>query len=290
MHSFLPAIGFSSINNRQQLEPVYRQILQSPTKKIITTISSDTNLVQISKNFGDNFGISLVGEMSSSGALSIEYYFPYVNSKLTTNHLNIYAEKYTDKNAYAGVSSNYNLGMTLIFFITNVADYEKSKWLNKSNKNISKTYFSGLSNNGTIILDINKSNNNDNTKTLNHKRNKLIEAAKKGDPAAIESLTLEDMDTYNLIGKRTHSEDILSIVESSFMPVGIETDHYAIIGNITACRETTNSFTNENVYILDIECNDLSFTIAINKKNLLGEPAPGRRFKGDIWLQGHIVL
>ena len=98
------------------------------------------------------------------------------------------------------------------------------------------------------------------------------------------------MDTYNLIGKRTHSEDILSIVESSFMPVGIETDHYAIIGNITACRETTNSFTNENVYILDIECNDLSFTIAINKKNLLGEPAPGRRFKGDIWLQGHIVL
>ncbi len=290
MHSFLPAIGFSSINNRQQLEPVYRQILQSPTKKIITTISSDTNLVQISKNFGDNFGISLVGEMSSSGALSIEYYFPYVNSKLTTNHLNIYAEKYTDKNAYAGVSSNYNLGMTLIFFITNVADYEKSKWLNKSNKNISKTYFSGLSNNGTIILDINKSNDNDNTKTLNHKRNKLIEAAKKGDPAAIESLTLEDMDTYNLIGKRTHSEDILSIVESSFMPVGIETDHYAIIGNITACRETTNSFTNENVYILDIECNDLSFTIAINKKNLLGEPAPGRRFKGDIWLQGHIVL
>lgn len=290
MHSFLPAIGFSSINNRQQLEPVYRQILQSPTKKIITTISSDTNLVQISKNFGDNFGISLVGEMSSSGALSIEYYFPYVNSKLTTNHLNIYAEKYTDKNAYAGVSSNYNLGMTLIFFITNVADYEKSKWLNKSNKNISKTYFSGLSNNGTIILDINKSNDSDNTKTLNHKRNKLIEAAKKGDPAAIESLTLEDMDTYNLIGKRTHSEDILSIVESSFMPVGIETDHYAIIGNITACRETTNTFTNENVYILDIECNDLSFTIAINKKNLLGEPAPGRRFKGDIWLQGHIVL
>lgn len=289
MHSFLPAIGFSSINNRQQLEPVYRQILQSPSKKIITTISSDTHLVQISKDFGDNFGISLVGEMSSSGALSIEYYFPYVNSQLATDHLNIYAEKYTDKSAYAGVSNNYNLGMTLIFFITNVADYEKSKWLNKSNKNISKTYFSGLSNNGTIILDINKSGDN-NTKTSNHKRNKLIEAAKKGDPAAIESLTLEDMDTYNLIGKRTHSEDVLSIVESSFMPVGIETDHYAIIGNITACRESTNTFTNEKIYLLDIECNDLSFTVAINNKNLLGEPAPGRRFKGDIWLQGHIVI
>lgn len=290
MHSFLPAIGFSNINNRQQLEPIYRQVLQSPTKKIITTISSDTHLVQISKDFGDNFGISLVGEMSSSGALSIEYYFPYVDSKLATDHLNIYAEKYTDKCAYAGVSNNYNLGMTLIFFISNVADYEKSKWLNKSNKNISKTYFSGLSNDGTIILDINKSGENRNTRSSNHKMNKLIEAAKKGDPAAIESLTLEDMDTYNLIGKRTHSEDVLSIVESCFMPVGIETDHYAVIGNITAYGETANTFTNESVYLLDIECNDLLFTIAINKKDLFGEPAPGRRFKGDIWLQGHIII
>lgn len=198
--------------------------------------------------------------------------------------------KYTDKCAYAGVSNNYNLGMTLIFFISNVADYEKSKWLNKSNKNISRTYFSGLSNDGTIILDINKSGENRNTRSSNHKRNKLIEAAKKGDPAAIESLTLEDMDTYNLIGKRTHSEDVLSIVESCFMPVGIETDHYAVIGNITAYRETTNTFTNESVYLLDIECNDLLFTIAINKKDLFGEPAPGRRFKGDIWLQGHIII
>lgn len=77
------------------------------------------------------------------------------------------------------------------------------------------------------------------------------------------------MDTYNLIGKRTHSEDVLSIVESCFMPVGIETDHYAVIGNITAYRETANTFTNESVYLLDIECNDLLFTIAINKKDLL---------------------
>ena len=54
-------------------------------------------------------------------------------------------------------------------------------------------------------------------------------------------LTLEDMDTYNTIGRRTHKEDVLSIVKSSFMPVGIETDHYAVIGTITSYIETTNS-------------------------------------------------
>ena len=120
-------------------------------------------------------------------------------------------------------------------------------------------------------------------------RRRSSEAAKKGDPDAIESLTLEDMDTYNTIGRRTHKEDVLSIVKSSFMPVGIETDHYAVIGTITSYIETTNSYTNESIYLIDVESNDLTFTVAINKNHLLGEPAPGRRFKGDVWLQGHIV-
>lgn len=289
MHSFLPAIGFSGIRNRQMLEPICKQVIHSPSSKIISTMSTDTLLVQFNKDFGEGFGISLVGEISSEGALSIEYYFPYVHSTVMTDRDNIYVEKYTDKQAYAGVCSDYDLGMTLIFFINNIADYEKSRWMNKSNKYISQTYFSGLSVNGTIILDVDKTDEPQHTFS-NGKRKKLIEAAKRGDPAAIESLTLEDMDTYNLIGKRTRREDVLSIVESSFMPVGIETDHYAIIGIITSFIEKKNNYTDELIYLLDIECNDLAFTIAINKNDLLGEPAVGRRFKGDIWLQGHVVI
>lgn len=40
MHSFLPSIGFTNIKNRQQLEPIYRQILESPDRKFISTISA----------------------------------------------------------------------------------------------------------------------------------------------------------------------------------------------------------------------------------------------------------
>ncbi len=93
MHSFLPSIGFTNIKNRQQLEPIYRQILESPDRKFISTISADTCLVQFSKDFGERFGISLVGEMSKDGSISIEYYFPYVTSKLLTDDENIYVEK-----------------------------------------------------------------------------------------------------------------------------------------------------------------------------------------------------
>lgn len=289
MHSFLPAVGFSNIKNRQMLEPIYREILHSPTKKAVSAISADTRMVQFDKKFGDGFGISLVGEMAIDGSISIEYYFPFVRSGILTDGESICVEKHADKNSYAGVANDFSLGMTLIFFITNVSDYVQSLWTNTPNLYISRTFFSGLSTNGTIILDVDKK---DIPKPAyaNARRDKLIEAAKKGDPAAIESLTLEDMDTYNLIGKRAQSEDVLSIVESSFMPVGIETDHYAVIGNIIGFKSSRNTFTGESVYLLDIRCNDLTFTTAINQKDLFGEPAVGRRFKGDVWLQGHILL
>ena len=47
-----------------------------------------------------------------------------------------------------------------------------------------------------------------------------------------------------------------------------------------------NELTKEEIYRLRVECNDMVFTVAINKADLLGEPAPGRRFKGQIWMQG----
>ena len=37
---------------------------------------------------------------------------------------------------------------------------------------------------------------------------------------------------------------------------------------------------------MNLDCNDLNFDICINKKDLLGEPEVGRRFKGVVWLQG----
>ena len=46
--------------------------------------------------------------------------------------------------------------------------------------------------------------------------------------------------------------------------------------------------TGEEIYQFTIESNDMQFDICINKKDLLGEPEVGRRFKGVVWLQGQI--
>ena len=47
--------------------------------------------------------------------------------------------------------------------------------------------------------------------------------------------------------------------------------------------------TKEELYLLYVECRDLVISVVVNKSDLLGEPAPGRRFKGVIWLQGKLT-
>ena len=115
-----------------------------------------------------------------------------------------------------------------------------------------------------------------------------MNAAKNGDQEAIENLTIEDMDLYSMVSRRIYREDVFSIVDTFFMPYGMECDQYQIMGNIVTCHKVRNELTDENIYQMNIECNDMYFDICINEKDLMGVPEEGRRFKGSIWLQGRI--
>lgn len=290
MHSYLSSIGFSNIKNQKLLTPITKEIIAHPTTKTIATLSTDTHLIQLNKDFGEGFGISLIGEVDIEGKVVFEHHFPYVRCFSTMTQDRIYIEKHDDKESYAGVCEDYSLGMTLIFFLTNIAEYANTRWMNYSNHLVNTACLSGLSTNGKIILDVDKSSEMKKESNASINRNKLIEAARRGDKSAMESLTLDDMDVYTEISRRSHYEDILSIVETNFMPYGIETEHYSVIGNILECDIRKNEYTGESVYVMSVETNKLVLNIAINDKNLMGCPAPGRRFKGEIWLQGNVLF
>ena len=116
MHSYLRAIGFSKIKSRKELEKIYALSLRHPNRKIMTTISVNTSLIQYEKDFVKSIVLALVGEIDINGALSIEHYFPYIKGDTFMNYENISIEKQTDKESYAGVCEDYHLGMTLIFY------------------------------------------------------------------------------------------------------------------------------------------------------------------------------
>ena len=148
---------------------------------------------------------------------------------------------------------------------------------------------SGLSTEGKILLPIRKNMEQiERDHQVTRKREQLIHEARNGNEEAMENLTMEDMDTYSMISRRIANEDVFSIVDSYFMPYGMECDRYNVMGEIEELVETKNELTGEKLYQMTINCNELQFDICMNKQDLMGEPQVGRRFKGVIWLQGNL--
>lgn len=288
MHKFLRAIGFSKLN-KDQLELLFEQILKTPTVRKAATDSEGNEFAEISKEFGEFFGISLRGIYREDDTFEIEYYYPYLCGKSISTREPAEVEKHAEKESYAGICDEVRIGVTLIFYLQNVVDYLAVR-KNKGYINLADGVILGaLSTEGKILLPVNKAENKVHSqKEKGTERTNLIAAAREGDEDAIENLTLEDIDTYSLLSRRITHEDILSIVDSYFMPHGIECDQYAILGEITDFSLLQNHVTEENVYCLEILCNDMNFSVCINEKDLLGEPEIGRRFKGNIWMQGSI--
>lgn len=291
MHSYLRAIGFSDIAGKKELEGLMAQVLNSPTEQKMARMEGEQFLVEYSRDFSDSMGIAVRGECGKGEDFEMDYYFPYFRGKGVTSHEEVDVEKHAEKESYAGVCDDVKVGVTLIFYLQNVTEYLdqfEREQLPCTATEPSIT-LSGLSLSGKILFPIGKDEAQiENTKQYSNNRNHLIAAARQGDEEAIESLTLEDIDIYSVISRRILNEDVLSLVDSFFMPFGVESDQYSLMGEILDMISTKNSITQEEIYIMTINCNELIFDICINKQDLLGEPAVGRRFKGTVWLQGRI--
>ena len=120
-----------------------------------------------------------------------------------------------------------------------------------------------------------------------NKKYDLFEKTDGIDDDSFSSLS-EDIYLYNSVSKRLLREDVYSIVDSCFVPYGIECEIYSVLGNILRVESYKNYYTDELIYDLTLECNDILLHVGINKRDLEGEPLAGRRFRGVIWLQGRI--
>lgn len=288
MHKFLRAIGFSNLK-KKELEKIVSEIVEKPTMMTVAEDSEGNEFAELSREFGSLFGIAVRGTYQEDDTFEVDYYYPYYHGTKVTTRESIEVDKHAEKESYAGICDEVKIGVTLIFYLQNITDYLSAK-KNRLPMNMQEgAVLSALSTEGKILLPINKTQRQTrNIQKNSTDRNHLIAAAREGDEDAIENLTLEDMDTYSMLSKRIMNEDVLSIVDTYFMPYGIESDQYSILAEIVDYSIVLNQYTNEKVYLLELLCNDLEFSLCINQKDLLGEPEIGRRFKGNIWMQGHI--
>lgn len=288
MHRYLRAVGFSNINSRKDFEKILGIIMESPTSKYTLPLEQNHRLVQFNKDFMDGLGISVVGEYDEKGFFYLGYYTPYAISSVVSSKEIVMINKRVDTDAYTGMCDDMRLGVSLIFYLQNIIDYKKSS-IKENTGRIVNICLSSLSIEGKVLLGLSNDRTSDKEITQEtRRRNKLIAEAKNGNQDAIDSLTIDELDIYASVMKRVKYEDIYSIVENSFIPYGSESDNYTLIGTIINWSTITNTFTQENIYCLLVNCNDLVFPVYINELDLIGEPMIGRRFKGNIWMLGHI--
>ncbi len=289
MHQYLNAIGFRNVKCNRQLNEILSDVEHEPTRQDVMAQDEDMDYCEFRKAYAKGLGIALFGDMDINECFKQQYYFPYFEGSGVTSYADVVVEQRMDRDAFVGICEDSKVEISLIFHLQNTIEYIKEKQRTGSEVLYKSVTLSALCNTGTILLPVKKNKQQQQVqKQESHNRSILMSAAKAGDQAAIESLTLDDIDTYSKVSQRLVKEDVLSIVDTYIMPNGIECDQYSIMGTILNIKLMENACTKEPLYILCLEVNELQFDVCVPARNVNGEPKVGRRFKGNIWLQGRL--
>lgn len=288
MHSYLRTVGFGGADCNKNMKYLLDKII-TEDETINKVEKKEQESVEIFKHFSEQMGITFHGEFLTEDEFNCDFYYPFALPMKYMQYDEINIEKNVMNMSFYASCEDTKLGFSLIFFIQNGLDYinfDNNRGISKLG---AKVGLVAMSLSGRVLMPIKKDESYDElSDELYRYRGEVLKEAKKGSQEAIDAMAIDEMNEYNRICKRVVTEDILSIVDTSIMPYGIECDKYQIIGEIKDIVEDKNSISDEEVLEMLIGCNDIDITLLINKKDLLGIPKIGRRFKGVVWLQGRI--
>ena len=190
VHEYLRAIGFSRIQTKEELNYLLKMTEESYQSERTSGEYGGRDFSERRKEFAPGMGIMLRGEYNDREEYQSEYYFPYFQGRQEKFYDNITIERHAEKESYAGVIDDLAMGVTIIFYVQNVADYLSERRRSHFSSCTVTLKFAGLSTEGKILLPVAQSlTPEENTKAI-LQRTKLIKAAREGDEEAIENLTI----------------------------------------------------------------------------------------------------
>lgn len=289
MHTYFESVGFYHVNNTKATEMLLREAVLHFDDRQVYEKDNGLYFGEFSKYFAEDMGLTVCGEFDETGSFHPEHYYPFFHGKTISMKQFVDFEKRAADESCAGVCEDPRIGTTIIFYLTNTGEYMKRKKSEGIPDRAMPVRFSALARKGTILLPIFKTPQEEAEGIkLREKYLKMVSDARDGNEDAIEALTEDDMNNYNILSKRVQKEDILSIVDTYFQPYGVECDLYSVCGNVLSCKRVKNMYTDEWVWKMQIESCDVYFDLCINERRLEGVPSVGSRFRGLIWLQGRV--
>lgn len=291
MHKFLRSIGFRNLWSIHDEEFLVADVLKYYDYKKVVEDELGQKYAQISREYMSGCGVTVCGYYDEDRLFHMSHYYPFMTGTQSISCPQIHLEKQANGLAYIGACDDVRVGTTLIYYLLNADNYINAKQADMLPRDGASLCLSGLAEEARILLPLVKK---EPSKPMDAKdlqeRMSLYNRAADGNEEAIENLTMEDIDAYTMIARRIRNEDIYTIVDTYFMPFGLECDMYNVMGDIVGCRMEENQITDERIWILTIVTNGIPLDICVNDEDVTGEPQVGRRFKGIVWLQGMLLF
>ena len=275
MNKFMRAVGFTEYKTNKKLNQIFDTVKKKPDVYAEYRNREKDTVFELTKMAGDGFGLTWLGT-KEDGELLCEYCYPFIKGNKYFSKAEVSLEERVTGNIYSAAFEDFRVGVFIIFFVQNGIEYLGIQEKSDNETDTTTMTLSGLALNGTILLPLAFSEEEQKRRAKEQKKRiRLLTAAKKGDEKAMESLAYQDMDIYTRVSKRILTEDVFSIVETSFIPYGMECDQYSIVADIVGVEKAVNLLTKEKIWKLRLNYNGIYIDICINQQDLMGEPKEG---------------
>ena len=119
MHQYLKAIGFNNLQTKKELKELLDQVENTFTHQTIVSYQNWADYCEFQKEYGQNVGITLCGELDEFENFDADYYFPYFEGSGVTTYADVIVEKRIEKEEYVGICEDPKVGISLIFHLQN---------------------------------------------------------------------------------------------------------------------------------------------------------------------------
>ena len=288
-HTFLRSIGFESVKTRDQEKALVDWVLENPSRMSVVSLDREMNLAMAEKDVNGHAGIAVVGAIGEQGSLVPEYYFPYLGATHISSTAPLSYEKTATRDGFSGMCEDDRLGLALIFDVKNVPEVIRDQQdLQLGSPSFRRVMLSMLLKEATVLLPISDRKKAPATSRRTFEK-RLGEAEEQGDLEAVGRLAREEMMRFGRAVQRIHETDILTVVESFFMPYGMESYSYYFLGDILSSALILNEITKERFYRMVVSVNGVEFTAAVHENDLQGVPAAGMRLRAKGMLMGELA-
>lgn len=300
MHKYLRAIGFHEVKTYSASSMIIRDVVTHSDRRISTNVDTGFNLLELSRNYISSetdsleAGLEVIGELGvQNNSFLTEHIFPYVRKTDNVTEGDIVFYPTAENEAYIGVLDEPATDTSLMFYVQNILNVRRVLLDQRPypyRTEITRVSLQALSTGGTILLPIQDEKNAaaEEEKRIQNMARLKYRASNGNEEAAME-LAQERLDFRNKIVERLETEDVLSIVDTTLAPTGVDCETYMLLGNILHVYYAENRITKERLVIMDVSAKGYRIEVLVNQEDLTGEPAPGRRFRGTVWLQGAVL-